>query len=434
MKNLFVVIFIFFGFAQAQNKVSGTFSPASEYKFAFIYKSTPNGANFVDRARLDEKGAFSINLDSSLQPGIYKIVYAVPPEENNFDFIYDAKQNVHFEFNAQTGIVFPESNENKLLASYIKSMGMINQTISNYYQKDGKDEKAFKEIFKTLEDTQKAYETSAQGMLALDLIKANHPYIPKSYEDLSTYSNNLKTSYFENVDFDNEFLQSSSFITERINGYLFQVADQSSNADYKSRVDDISKAIQDSKAETQLGIYQLLWEEFIQLNNDELTTYIAKTYLLEAANASNNTELVNKIVAQERISIGSKAPNFKIESEGLNTSLHNLSEDKQYLIIFWSSGCGHCLNELPMVHKLLGENSNIKVIAYALEEELSQWESAIKEFPKFIHIYGPKKWENPMVSEYSLSSTPTYFLLDSDKTIVAKPYDYQALEKIFILQ
>ncbi|MEM1002331.1 MAG: thioredoxin family protein [Bacteroidota bacterium] len=434
MKNLLLITLMLFGFLEAQTSVSGTFRPLGQYKFAFIYKSTPNGANFVDRARLDESGSFSINLDSSLEPGIYKVVYAIPPEENNFDFIYDAKENVNFDFNAETGIVFSESNENKLLASYMKSMGMINQTISNYYKKDGKDEKAFQEIFKTLVETQKAYESSASGMLALDLIQANHPYIPKSYEDVSTYSNNLKRSYFEHIDFDNEFLQSSSFIKDRINGFLFQVASKSSNADYKSRVDDIAKAIANSKAETRLDIYQLLWEEFIQLNNDELTTYIAKTYLLEAANASNNSKLVDKIVAQQRISIGSRAPNFDVVNKDVKTDLHNLPKDKQYLLIFWSSGCSHCLEELPKVHTILANKKDIKIIAYGLEDSAAQWESSIKAFPDFIHIFGTKKWDNPIVAKYSLSATPTYFLLDKDKTILAKPYDYKALEGIFIVQ
>jgi len=419
------------GLLQAQHEIAGTFSPKGAYKFAFLYKATPNGANFIDRARVDAEGAFSISLDSTLEPGIYKIVYAIPPEDNNFDIIYNAEESIRFNFNADTGIVFTESRENKLLASYIKSMGMINQTISNYYQQDGKDEKAFNEIFKTLNDTQKAYESSAEGMLALDLIKANHPYIPEAYEDLSTYSKNLKTTYFDRIDFDNAFLQSTSFITDRINGYLFQVSDQSTDDHYIARVDDIAKAISSSSKESQLGIFLLLWDEFIQLNNDALTTYVGKTYLTDAAKATKRPEIIAKVEAQERIAIGAKAPNFLISNKGLSTYLHELPNNQEYLLIFWSSGCSHCMKELPLIHTLLKAHPEIKVIAYGLEDNSAQWEAAIANLEDFEHVYGSKKWDNPIVSEYSLKATPTYFVLNKDKTIKAKPYDYDALAELF---
>jgi thiol-disulfide isomerase/thioredoxin len=431
MKNILFLTLLLSGVLNAQHKLSGKFSPQGAYQFAFLYKATPNGANFIDRAKLDANGTFSMELDSTLSPGIYKVVYAIPPEDNNFDIIYNTKESIHFTFNADTGIVFTESSENKLLMSYMKSMGMINQTISNYYQQDGKDEKAFNDIFKTLSDTQKAYESSAKGMLALDLIKANHPYIPAAYEDLSSYSKNLKKTYFDHIDFDNAFLQSTSFITDRINGYLFQVADTSTNEDYKSRVDDIAKAIASSAQETQLGIFLLLWNEFIQLNNDALTSYVGNTYLSKVAKDNNQTEVLAKVEAQERIAIGAKAPNFLISQENSTSYLHELPNNQEYLLIFWSSGCSHCMKELPLIHKLLKDQPNIKVIAYGLEDNRAQWEAAIATLEDFIHVYGPKKWDNPIVSQYSLRATPTYFLLASDKTIKAKPYDYQAVEALF---
>lgn len=428
MKNIFLSIVICFGILEAQNSISGSFSPAKDYSFAFVYKATPSGADYIDRARLDETGSFTITLDSSQQPGMYKLVYAIPPEENNFDFIYDAKEDVVFDFNAESGILFKESNENKIWASYIKSMGMINQTISNYYQKDGKDPEAFKDLFKTLSDTQKAYEDSSNGMIVQQLIKANKPYIPKAYEDLSTYSENLKKTYFNNIDFDNEFLQSSSFITDRLNGYVFGLSENPSNEDYQSRIDDVYRAIKTSQPKTQSSIFQLLWNEFSNLNNDEVSGYIADTYLMDLAMSLNDQELISEIESQKRIAIGALAPDFSIVNSQMKTTLHELEESNNYLLIFWSSGCSHCMTEVPQVHQLLKENPDIKVIAYALEEDQQQWENAIKDFADFIHVFGPKKWDNPIVMEYSLSATPTYFILDSDKKIIAKPYDLEALK------
>ena len=138
MKKLATVLLILPLLAIGQS-VKGTFSPAKDFTHAFLYEATPQGANYVNHGELNTEGKFEIKIDSSAAPGIYKIVYAIPPEENNFDFIYDGKETVAFKFSQENGVEFTESEENKLWASYLKSMDMVNQTIANYYEKDGKD-------------------------------------------------------------------------------------------------------------------------------------------------------------------------------------------------------------------------------------------------------------------------------------------------------
>ena len=114
-----------------------------------------------------------------------------------------------------------ESNENKLWSSYTKSMEMVNNAISNFYSKESTDENAFKDIFKTLKETQDAYENASKGTLVLTFIKANRPYIPTGFEDVSTYSKNLKQTFLQQVDFENSLLQSSDFLTDRVMAYVF---------------------------------------------------------------------------------------------------------------------------------------------------------------------------------------------------------------------
>ena len=222
MKNLLILLFILPLTISAQ-MVKGTFSPVEDFTYAFLYQATPDGANYVNRGQLDGAGNFEIPLDSTVTPGIYKIVYAVPPEENNFDFIYDGKETVEIKFSYEQGVEFTKSEENKLWSSYLKSMAMVNQTISNYYAKEKDDKEGFNSIFKVLKDTQIAYEESANGKLVSAFIIANRPYIPAQYEDLSTYSKNLKEHYFSQIDFSNYLLQSSSFLVDRITGYVFNM-------------------------------------------------------------------------------------------------------------------------------------------------------------------------------------------------------------------
>ncbi|WP_282041858.1 TlpA family protein disulfide reductase [Winogradskyella flava] len=429
MKKIFVLILIlpFLSFAQS---VKGNFSPAEDFSYAFLYKATPDGANYVNRGKLDSIGNFEISLDSTVSPGIYKIVYAVPPEENNFDFIYDGKETVAFNFSYDKGVEFTESEENKLWNSYLHSMDMVNQTISNYYSKGNTDEKGFNSIFKVVKDTQLAYEESANGKLVSAFITANRPYMPSQYEDISTYSKHLKTHFLSQIDFGNYLLQSSSFLVDRVTGYVFNMVENPSSATYKAQVDDIAKTISNNNLEIKTSLIEILWQRFVSMENHELANYIADTYLLELANLAGKKVLAETITSYKNTSIGTKAPNFEIASTQNTTNLHDLKGSDYYLLIFWSSGCGHCLNELPKVKELLANKPNLKVVAFGLEEEPSKWNQEITKYPEFLHTIGLGKWDNPIVKTYGITATPMYFLLSGTKIIMAKPYAYEDLEVV----
>ncbi len=429
MKKLVTFLFIFPLIAFGQS-VKGTFYPAEDFTYAFLYEATPEGANYVSHGELNTEGQFEIKIDSSAAPGIYKIVYATPPEENNFDFIYDGKETIAFKFSQENGVEFTESEENKLWASYLKSMDMVNQTISNYYEKDGKDKKGFNAVFKVLKDTQTSYEALAIGRLASAFIMANRSYIPTEYEDYNTYSKNVKKHYFSQIDFSNYILQSSTFLTNRVISYVFNMVENPTDNTYKALVDDVYNAINDNDLEIKTYLLEIVWQRFVTAENNDLANYITDKYLLNLANTSGNKVLAETITSYKNTSIGTKAPNFEITSSSNTTSLHDFKGSEYYLLVFWSSTCGHCLNELPKVKELVADKSNIKVIAFGLEEEPSKWTEEIKKYPDFVHTIGLGKWNNPIVKTYGIAATPTYFLLSSNKTIIAKPYDYEALEVV----
>lgn len=418
----------------SQHTISGTFSPASEYTYAFLYRATPNGSDYIDRAQLNAKGHFTIALDSSVTAGIYKIVYALPPEENNFDLIYNGKESVSLTFSAKKGLEFTASNENKLWSSYTNSMEMVNRTISNYYTQESIDKKGFHDIFKTLKETQVAFEEAAKGTMALTFIKANTPYIPESYEDLSTYSSNLKRTFLSHVDFNNELLQSSDFLVDRVLAYIFGMTPNTSNETYKSDVDHIMTNIGEGNLQVKTMLLELVWSRFKDLENPEVANYISDTYLMELSKTGNYLTLTEGLETYQNNQVGKRAQNFDIalseNGETTTTTLHDLNGAEQYLVIFWSSTCGHCLDELPKVKTLLTSKSNIKVIAFGMEDEAEGWQKAISEYPDFIHVIGLGRWDNPTSTAYGVTATPTYVLLDKNKTIIAKPYDFEALEKV----
>ena len=414
----------------AQHKVSGVFSPAKEFTYAFLYHATPTGTNYVNRNKVETDGSFSIALDSTATPGIYKIVYAVPPEENNFDFIYDGKEDVALTFDLNKGLEFTESNENKLWSSYTKSMELVNKAISNFYSKESTDRSAFKDIFKTLKNTQEGYEKAAAGTLVLTFVKANRPYIPEGFENISTFSKNLKRTFLQNVDFANPLLQSSDFLTDRIKAYVFGMSVHTNNDGYKTDIAHLVDLMSNANATVKTSLLQMIWQRFADMNNDAMANYVTNTYLLDLANEIGYTQLAEILKAYENNSIGHKAQNFDIkDSSGKTTTLYDLKDAQRYLLIFWSSTCSHCTEELPKVKAIIPNDT--QVIAIGLEDDEEHWKEAIKNYPSFIHVLGLEKWDNSIANAYNINATPSYILLDKDKNIIAKPYDYEALKEIF---
>lgn len=90
-------------------------------------------------------------------------------------------------------------------------------------------------------------------------------------------------------------------------------------------------------------------------------------------------------------------------------------------LVFWSSKCSHCLKELPALHKELKKHPSTKVIAIGLEDDETTWKPESTKLANFEHVLALGRWENEYAKLYDAYRTPSYYLLDKDKRIVAKP-------------
>lgn len=429
MKKIILLLLLIPIFSMGQHTITGRFTPADNYSYAFLYRATPISTEFVTRSEVDSLGNFSFKIDSVAQTGIYKLVYAMPPEKYNFNIIYDGEEDIDLTFGEDKGLEFIKSNENKLWASYTKSLEMINSTISNYYTKGGENKTSFDEIFKALSDFQAAYESNSEGMLVNALIKANRPYIPKKYEDVSEYAKNLKSNYLKNINFDNPLLQSSDFISDRVMTYVFGVSDNTTDEFYEGQLKNLNGLIKSVEPTIQISILLPVWQRFRVLANDGMANYMIDEYLLKLAKKTDNELLLETFEDFKNTSVGKKAHDFEIElSDGTKTSLYGLDDSEKYLVIFWSSTCSHCLAEMPKVKEYLTDHPEVKVIAYGLEDDKINWQKEIENYPEFIHVVGLDKWDNKDAITYAIDATPSFFLLDSDRTIISKPEDAEALK------
>jgi len=132
-----------------------------------------------------------------------------------------------------------------------------------------------------------------------------------------------------------------------------------------------------------------------------------------------------------KTAIGVNAPDFTWQENGVSKSLYSLIGHEYYMVVFFSSGCPHCKVEIPEFHDFIKDFDNIKILAIGLEEESKDWELMTKYYTSFTNILDLKKWDSEKVRDYGVTAIPSYFLLDANKKIIAKPNDVAELKQMF---
>ena len=414
----------------AQNTIKATFTPEEDFTWGILYKNSPTGKKYVAQSKFVE-GHVVFKLNEEATKGIYKLVYAVPQNEYNFDLIYNGKEDIELKFNLNDGAIFLKSSENILLSSYLSELTFLGKSLEAEFSKNQINRKAITTIFDTQRELQITYEEKSKGMLVNHFIKANKPYIPSKYEPKSSYIKNQNAGYFENIDFSDEILQSSSLLLDKSLAYISSVVNKGfiKQKNYNYNIDKVVAKTKITNPDFQKVFLAKMWEKFVSYNQIKSANYLAEKYLIPLANQQNDTSLALKLTQFKNLSIGNSAPDFILD-ESSQKKLSALDVAENYILVFWSSGCSHCLKELPQLHSLSQKlnSTKYKVVAVGLEENNTKWSSEVKKFPNFINAIKLQKWDNKVVKDYALTSTPTYFVLDQNKKFKFKPEGLKDLE------
>jgi|TARA_R110002110_G_scaffold239011_27_gene454860 thioredoxin-related protein len=426
IKQTIFLVFLFPLIAISQHTIKGKLSPAEDYKWAVLYKVSPTDLFYKTDTKIDDQGNFTLELDATITKGMYRLVYAVPQDIFNFDIIYNGEEDIILNFNRDKGVEFLVSKENLLLASYEKEM----RTVQNQIVKQYRDGYEFvSSLFETLKKLQKDFEKEAKGTIALEFIKANKPYIPESSQDIATYIKNNKKNYFKNIDVNNPTLQESSFMSDYAYNYIvgFSSDKQGARLAIEDNIDAFQAQIKYSEPVFQKFQWIKLRQKFVNENRAHTANYISENYLIPLAKSSNDQALIEELTLYKNMTLGNKAVNFSWEevtdNKTILKNLHEIDVAQNYIIVFWSSGCSHCLKEVPKLHSKISsmEKGAYKVIAVGLEDDPYSWRNKIRDFPEFINVLGLGKWQNEIGKNYGVKSTPTYIILDKEKNIISIP-------------
>ena len=437
LRKLLIILLVFPFVLSAQNSIKGVFSPASEYTWAILYKTTATANVYISQLKM-VGGEVTFELGPEQTEGLYRVVYGIPQEENNFDVFYNGVNGSEFIFNAETGAVFVSEDENKILQDYTNTMIELGDEISRLYASRSAKKSAYEALFKSQKNIQSEFEKQTKGMIIEPFVKASKPYISSNYQDSANYLSHIKDTYFKNIDFKNPLIQGSSFLKERALSFILGMPGSNGNMKeaYPDNIDAFVNVIKNTEDNFQRVFLRHIWGKLADNNMPNLANYLAEKHLIPVAQRMEDKDLESMLRTYINLSIGNKAPNFSWEQEdekGTVTfgNLYELDVAENYIIIFWSSACSHCLKEIPQLQKFVNglDDGSYKVIAIGLEDEGSSWKSETYYYPEFIHVHGLGKWDNQIGRDYGINSTPTYFVLDKDKKFTLKPDGFESLLK-----
>jgi thiol-disulfide isomerase/thioredoxin len=428
------------------------------YKNTKVYLGTNYGQNRVlaDSAILNETSVGYFKGKEKLTPGIYFIVS--PKYSILFEFLVDEGQQ--FKIIADTLSLVDYkiigSKDNDIFSSYSKSMNQLGAQRNQFEQAYNSaattsDSLKYLQALKKMDtsfkqERQKIITTAPNSMMRFFLDVLQRPELPaipiiNGIADSTYPFYYVKNHYWDNVVFNDNRLLRTPFFEAKLDEYF---------KNYVSREpDSIIEEVQYmlTVAKTGKEIYPFLLFKFTNkyispefMGQDKVFLHLFQNFF-----SKGDTVLLNndskKAITERAYSImanliGNPAPPLNLNTmDNKLFSLYN-SPATYTFIAFWDPTCGHCKEEMPRVDsfytknwkqlgvQVIGVNTNVK--------ELASWKQFITEEhfdAGWMHVYQTEAAFNAEVNAgkattirqlYDVFKTPTFYLLDKDKKIIAK--------------
>lgn len=194
---------------------------------------------------------------------------------------------------------------------------------------------------------------------------------------------------------------------------------------YILAVDDVLKQCADYQS--YKSVYQFFIYGFSELGINGVVDYMRRLPYLEQVNATNEEqdELIKLAASFERVQIGQKTPDIHAVTIDKRDFDLNSIEDKNIIILFWAESCPHCRDLIHELSEFVGQNDDFTVVTVCVSKNIKKVKRALKKagMNKYINICDGEGWNSPIIENYAVDMTPSMFLLNKDKIIVAKPFD-----------
>jgi len=401
-----------------------------------------------DTIKLDGKGSAVFSGEENLPQGIYMIVL---PGKQYFEILMSTDQNFSVTcsytdyFNT---LKFSGSDENSAFIVYQKRWGemqkkasAINKRLQN--NKQNTDSlRILSEMQKKQEDFMKSYLHDVikenNGNLLSLLVKAMLPVEippvsvpqgsknPDSVKWVLTYLYN-KDHFFDNIDINDERLLRTPILHARLKTFFTNVLIQSTDSISKEIDKMIGKVKDNYKVFQFISVF--LFNHFREseiMGHDAIVVKLADEIYLSGKADWVSKDFKDDLTKQvDRIRpnlIGKKAQDLVMNSyKGLFVSLYDIKKDFT-ILYFWEPDCGHCAEATPKLKAYYDKvkNQGVEIFSVCTTGERAKWEKYIEDHKlDWINGWDPERRTN-FGYYYNVESTPMIYILDKDKTIIAK--------------
>ncbi len=241
-------------------------------------------------------------------------------------------------------------------------------------------------------------------------------------------------TYWDDVDFNDTTLIASKAMSDKLIEYFFSFTDGD-----EQRFDSLSMAglsVVLNKAKVNMRMYEYILDfalnGYSSMGRDRVTDYLLNYPQLAEGEITMEEGLRLDSITEpyQKVKVGAKAPDYSgVTVDGEAYHLYD-SKAERIIVFFWSTDCEYCHDFLVHIRKNLDLKSDFELVTFALAENQDEVAKTVKKtrLPGY-HFYDALRWDSKAFLDYHITSTPTVFVLDAERTIVCKPYDWYELKE-----
>ena len=240
--------------------------------------------------------------------------------------------------------------------------------------------------------------------------------------------------YWDDVDFSDTTLVGSQMMSDKLVAFFYSFTDGD-----EQRFDSLSIAglgVVLNKAKTNMRMYEYILEfalnGYSSMGRDKVTDYLLNyPQLVEGEiNMEEGLRLDSITEPYQKVRVGAKAPDvLGMTIDGKEYRLYD-SKAERVIIVFWSTDCEYCHDFLAQIRKHLDLKNDYELVTFALAENLEEVVATVKKLRlSGYHFYNDLRWESKPFLDYHVTSTPLVLVLDAERTIACKPYDWNELKE-----
>ena len=420
------------------------------------------GKYLRDTAVIDKNGVANFIGTKKLQRGMYLFVF--PKKRDYFEFIIDDDLDFQIDFDTAwstrdyyKSMTITGSVENAAFVEYQKGKVAVIEklmAIDEVMEADSMAPQSTKDSLNAIREQylnekgnyDSAYVIKYPGHLLSKFLVAmiNIPYpevfptLPDGTKDSSFPLRWYKKHYLDHMDFGDDGLlrMPVNIVKQRLDFYFDKIIVP--DADTCMMVAE--KLLDQCKNTIEMEKY-LIWyltnrfESSNIMGLDRAFVRMAMSTYCQGKSWWVDSATINKMCEnafrRAHTLIGETAPELELKDvKGKWVNTQNI-RGPYVVMIFWDPTCGHCKEVMPKLAKIYEANKDKgwKVIALSSGDKKKEWEEYYNTHPEtqaFTHLIRgevqSQKYADALYSYYVVSS-PTIYVLDADRKIVANRID-----------